>query len=866
MIRVERSTVPPPAVLEDHGSRETRRAVAHYAEDEERRFRFETYRRPEVTSALRELFADKCAYCESALPKGGKIEHFRPIHRAINLDGQSELGYFWLANTWDNLYLSCPVCYSNKGHRFPVAGGRARSGDAVDREHAILLDPCAEDPAPYLVFLEDGRVAAAPPDSTRIPEELHERFGGADRGQITIDVLGLNRTTLVEARSLVYAELKVELETLFWRPEEGYPPLEGEIRDLIDDALPHAGLRRQVVAEWLDEFAGEWGIDLFGALEPLPQTEDRPEEPDPAPPDAPLEPGEIVFRGAPGDVPSMPDPADAILDEVLAVSRLRRRLRDSDALEAAGSDSDVLQAGPGDLEALKARLRDSDVLQARLQDSDVLQARLREKVFSRIGGIGSGVASKLSKARLSDEVLHSASTRLDRHEMRQVASSVEAPIAGDPLHTYMRTANVARIDVENLRAIEKLETEIRPGEGDHVGWKVLLGENGVGKSTVLQAVALALMGKKHLDMLVAQGHLEPEMLLRRGAERGHIHVYLTTSNQPLRIELTPGGVEFEVAEAGLQTILLGFGSARWLPRKGSLPPDDGEYLRVRNLFNPFVPLGDALGWLHGRTPEELDRVESTLLRLLDLGRDVRLVKDGDRICVQRGDQPLEHAIPLGALSDGYQTVLALACEIMELMGRRWGGDMSSAEGVVLIDEIGAHLHPRWKLRVVKSLREAFPRIQFLVTTHEPLCLRGLYDGELMVMRRSEGRLMVLDDLASPDDLRVEQLLTSPLFGLQSTRSPELERQFEEYYNLLARKGSLAAEERQRLNVLRREVGDRGVLGDSPRDRMVYELVDEMLARSRGASKTEKKQLKASTRRRVNELWKRLDGPGAGDRE
>ena len=79
--------------------------------------------------------------------------------------------------------------------------------------------------------------------------------------------------------------------------------------------------------------------------------------------------------------------------------------------------------------------------------------------------------------------------------------------------------------------------------------------------------------------------------------------------------------------------------------------------------------------------------------------------------------------------------------------------MSHASGIVLLDEIDAHLHPRWKMRIVESLRATFSGMQFIVTTHEPLCLRGIKEQEVVVLRREGDDVRYIDDLPSPSDLR-----------------------------------------------------------------------------------------------------------------
>ncbi|HNJ77561.1 MAG TPA: AAA family ATPase, partial [Azospira sp.] len=78
------------------------------------------------------------------------------------------------------------------------------------------------------------------------------------------------------------------------------------------------------------------------------------------------------------------------------------------------------------------------------------------------------------------------------------------------------------------------------------------------------------------------------------------------------------------------------------------------------------------------------------------------------------------------LSDGFHVYLALVADIARravILNEQDGGDAPAlVEGVVMIDEIDLHLHPRWQRVVLDGLREAFPRLQFVVTTHSPQVL------------------------------------------------------------------------------------------------------------------------------------------------
>jgi predicted ATP-binding protein involved in virulence len=278
---------------------------------------------------------------------------------------------------------------------------------------------------------------------------------------------------------------------------------------------------------------------------------------------------------------------------------------------------------------------------------------------------------------------------------------------------------------------------------------------------------------------------------------------------------------------------------------------------VDNLFNPFVPLKDATDWLLQLSEASFQYIARALKDLLSL-------EDQDRLVRNEGPPPrvevqtMGTAVPLEQLSDGYQSVLALATDVMAVMLDRWKS-MDVAEGIVLLDEIGAHLHPRWKMRIVRSLRQVFPRVQFVVSTHNPLCLRGLLEGEVVVMRRgADDQVVALTDLPPVEGLRVDQLLTSEHFGLDSTVDPEIDEMFEEYYRLLAARERSQAEE-ERLEQLKVRLKKLDLLGTTRRERLALEAVDEYLAEEpKLIDPDSRRALKDQTRSKVAQIWSRLE--------
>jgi predicted ATP-binding protein involved in virulence len=134
-----------------------------------------------------------------------------------------------------------------------------------------------------------------------------------------------------------------------------------------------------------------------------------------------------------------------------------------------------------------------------------------------------------------------------------------------------------------------------------------------------------------------------------------------------------------------------------------------------------------------------------------------------------------------------------------------------ASGVVMVDEIDLHLHPRWQRTIVKQIRTVFPNLQFIVTTHSPFVLQDVRpDEDKIIMLKREGDNVVAEDWDMNIDIRgwrAEQILASPLFGLDSTYDEDIEEKYDVRQRLLdmrAQKG-LSTEERAELDNIVAEI-------------------------------------------------------------
>jgi hypothetical protein len=229
-------------------------------------------------------------------------------------------------------------------------------------------------------------------------------------------------------------------------------------------------------------------------------------------------------------------------------------------------------------------------------------------------------------------------------------------------------------------------------------------------------------------------------------------------------------------------------------------------------------------------------------------------------------QPHLARTPLSAVSSGFRSVLAMACDVMQgLMDPKvYSGfeSFSTARGVILIDEVEAHLHPRWKMQIMRGLRRAFPQMTIIATTHDPLCLRGMEQGEVVVLQRvSAGESRSLDgypifverlvDLPNVSQLQIEQLLTSDFFQLHTTDAPETEMQMAQVGDLLAKHVSdLSPSEVLTLTQFQRDIASALPIGASEAHRLVQEAVADYLKERRAASENRMRTLRQAAKDRI----------------
>ncbi|MDO5425256.1 MAG: AAA family ATPase [Eubacteriales bacterium] len=201
----------------------------------------------------------------------------------------------------------------------------------------------------------------------------------------------------------------------------------------------------------------------------------------------------------------------------------------------------------------------------------------------------------------------------------------------------------------------------------------------------------------------------------------------------------------------------------------------------------------------------MDAVKYSLQDELSPGQQVLYSSRYGEIAVKNSDGTI---IDFSALSDGYRNVIKIVTDIatkMCILNPYLEKDtLKLTPGVVVIDELDLSLHPTWQRRIVRILKELFPRVQFICATHSPFIIQSLEPGELITLDT------ILDEEYSGQSIEdiAEDIMKVPV-AQYSEKKLKMYKAAEEYFNAL--KGDVSQEKlqelKERLDVLSAEYSD-----------------------------------------------------------
>lgn len=439
------------------------------------------------------------------------------------------------------------------------------------------------------------------------------------------------------------------------------------------------------------------------------------------------------------------------------------------------------------------------------------------------------------------------------------------PSAPKPLHRW----DFAGIRIENFKAIEELELDMPPrpeGNPPRAQALLILGENAAGKSTILEAVALAMMSdaaRKRVGQDPARLLLNPRYLGSTDLPvraRGRVVLRFASGARLAEVvlRLTPEGFTAARDARDLPQVFAYGAYRHYLEGLRGHGPARG----VVSLFRSDSLMSNPRDWLLSLPQPRFDEVVQALRFVFGVEFESILRRDGDCLVVTL-TEGIAQETPLLAVSSGFRTVLALACDVL-----RWLTEapatramrLDEAPALILIDEVEAHLHPRWKMVIIEGLRRALPGATFLVTTHDPLCLRRAAPEEVRVMTRQRAdagtdlpvMVEALDSLPDMGALTVDQLLTADFFGLGDTDDPDSVLALDSLTGQYA-SGSAGLSDSAAIRRIQQRLLTDLPIGRTEVERIVQEAVETYLTERR----SRRPEWRAATRDRILDLLRGL---------
>lgn len=319
---------------------------------------------------------------------------------------------------------------------------------------------------------------------------------------------------------------------------------------------------------------------------------------------------------------------------------------------------------------------------------------------------------------------------------------------------------VTKLKIANLRAIESAELFFQPG------FNLIVGVNGVGKTSMLDALRVSLSDItkqinnlqfrtktfKQDDIRVDAGALTVECNFRfNDSEYGYLihkpnELILSNKDNADNDELKKiikktkkakylgnKPSPFTGNEQGGRPLAVLFSTNRAVPNKRAINKNKslgGISLAYTDAFTDrTLNISEFAIWMdaqitlskegHSPAQQVLVAFEEAIIRFLPGYKNLHLRGENKKLLwIEHNDKP----IPVWQLSDGERGILALVLDLTRKLTQanpEMKNPISEAEAVVLIDEIDLHLHPKWQRNIVDNLCTAFPKCQFIVTTHSP---------------------------------------------------------------------------------------------------------------------------------------------------
>ncbi len=423
---------------------------------------------------------------------------------------------------------------------------------------------------------------------------------------------------------------------------------------------------------------------------------------------------------------------------------------------------------------------------------------------------------------------------------------------------------IDKIHIQNFRGIEDLEINLQKQ------FNLLIGENGSGKTAILEALTVAI-GSFFSGMPGVQSrHIRDADIRYFKTLEGSYEFTSTTkvevlnafvngqeigwykerngvggsnimgNRSPIRMlseELNKSIKDSKRTNPIDLPVLAYYSTARlWKEGRENKKEEDKESF-IKNLPSRYRGYKDALeikstfqimlDWFRSKFKDkaandkstfQLDCVKEVIIKNIPGAKNVKWVFDKDQIQTLYIVFENEQETPFHFLSDGYRNLIAVFADLTYrcvTLNPHFGKDANlNSKGVVLIDELDLHLHPAWQKNIVNQLKYTFPKIQFVATTHSPFIIQETSEGELFKLQNN-GQISIggANEYSLEDIAEYLQKVKDPAWSI---RKKEMYEAAKEYFELL--KNLTPNKPQEELNQIRERLN---ILGKAYSDNVAY---------------------------------------------
>ena len=384
---------------------------------------------------------------------------------------------------------------------------------------------------------------------------------------------------------------------------------------------------------------------------------------------------------------------------------------------------------------------------------------------------------------------------------------------------------IDRVKLENFRCFKDVELEADTS-ATTAPWTLLTGDNASGKTTLLKAIALGLCDRSSAAGLLREsdsGYIREQQdsskieidLVRTKGDNTSCRYTITTRLTQLSKNLERLDQETDPPDGFPwgEIFVCGYGAGRGTSGAG----DIAGYTAISAVYNLFnYSEGLQNPELTIRRLQNISNKQNSILQTAHEILSLSNIRLADGTSTDAGilvEDPRGLDIALRDLADGYKSTFLWLTDFLGWALARQREDEEGVEGIIVIDEIEQHLHPRWQKSIIGTLRKVWPRVQFFASTHAPLVARSFRPigdsgpHQHYHLKSSEGddqRHVEAIEIPAMGGQRTDQVLASPAFDYLVDDDPDAVDILNNLSDLIGN-ARLTADQQRRAEFLRDEV-------------------------------------------------------------